>query len=160
LAGSKERSLWTNDEEEALREGIQKCVGYRSRGRFATPADFPLHECGPYSHIHVRRDSLGVVHRSWTVFCRPVPNASITIRNLFVAVQANCRTHRPQKLKCLISLCTKPVSILSVLFKPSVKARNPLNRLNAIFVLAADRTAKSSYLFNWSTSFAIGLCMG
>jgi hypothetical protein len=30
------------------------------------------------------------------------------------AVQANCRTHRPQKLKCLISLCTNPVSILSV----------------------------------------------
>jgi hypothetical protein len=29
-------------------------------------------------------------------------------------VQANCRTHRPQKLKCLISLCTNPVSVLSV----------------------------------------------
>ena len=28
--------------------------------------------------------------------------------------QANCRTHRPQKLKCLISLCTNRVSILSV----------------------------------------------
>jgi hypothetical protein len=34
-------------------------------------------------------------------------------------------------LKCLISLCTNPVSILSVLLKPSL---NPLNRLNAIFV--------------------------
>jgi hypothetical protein len=31
LAGSKERSLWTNDEEEALREGIQKCVGGSAR---------------------------------------------------------------------------------------------------------------------------------
>jgi hypothetical protein len=29
-------------------------------------------------------------------------------------VQANCRTHRPQKLECLISPCTNPVSILSV----------------------------------------------
>jgi hypothetical protein len=29
-------------------------------------------------------------------------------------VQAKCRTHRPQKLECLISLCTNPVSILSV----------------------------------------------
>jgi hypothetical protein len=29
-------------------------------------------------------------------------------------LQANCRTHRPQKLKRLISLCTNPVSILSV----------------------------------------------
>ena len=30
------------------------------------------------------------------------------------SLQANCRTHRPQKLKRLISLCTNPVSILSV----------------------------------------------
>jgi hypothetical protein len=29
-------------------------------------------------------------------------------------IQANSRTHRPQKLKCLISLFTNPVSILSV----------------------------------------------
>jgi GTPase involved in cell partitioning and DNA repair len=29
-------------------------------------------------------------------------------------IQASCRTHRPQKLKCLIALCTNPVSILSV----------------------------------------------
>jgi hypothetical protein len=39
-------------------------VGDRSRGRFATPADFPLHECSPYSHVHVRRESLGFVPRS------------------------------------------------------------------------------------------------
>jgi hypothetical protein len=30
------------------------------------------------------------------------------------ALQANCRAHRPQKLKCSISLYTNPVSILSV----------------------------------------------
>jgi hypothetical protein len=29
-----------------------------------------------------------------------------------------------------------------------LKPFNPLNRLNAIFVLAVDRIAKSSYLFN------------
>jgi hypothetical protein len=38
----------------------------------------------------------------------------------------NSRTHVPWKLKCSISLCTNPVSILSLLFKPSVKALNPL----------------------------------
>jgi hypothetical protein len=38
-------------------------VGGRSRGRFATPADFPLHDGTPCSHIHVRRGSLGFVHR-------------------------------------------------------------------------------------------------
>jgi hypothetical protein len=43
-----------------------------SRGRFATPAGFPLHDCSPYSHV--RCDSLGFVPRSRTLFCHPVPN--------------------------------------------------------------------------------------
>jgi hypothetical protein len=38
----------------------------------------------------------------------PQPSLSLDL-----SLQANCRTHRPQKLKCLISLCTNPVSILS-----------------------------------------------
>jgi hypothetical protein len=33
---------------------------YRSRGRFATPADFPLHEGTPYRGLHVRRWGLGL----------------------------------------------------------------------------------------------------
>jgi hypothetical protein len=33
-------------------------VGDRSRGRFATPADSPLQDCSPYSHVHARRDRL------------------------------------------------------------------------------------------------------
>jgi hypothetical protein len=33
----------------------------------------------------------------------------------------------------------------------------PLNRLNAIFLLAVDRIAKSPYQFNWSMSSATGL---
>jgi hypothetical protein len=36
-------------------------LGDRSRGRFATHADFPPHDCSPYSHVHVRRESLGFV---------------------------------------------------------------------------------------------------
>jgi hypothetical protein len=32
-----------------------------SRGRFATPADSPRHECSPCRGLHVRRDSLAVV---------------------------------------------------------------------------------------------------
>jgi hypothetical protein len=31
-----------------------------------------------------------------------------------LTIQTISKTHRPQKLKCLISLCTNPVSILSV----------------------------------------------
>jgi hypothetical protein len=48
--------------------------------------------------------------------------------------QVNSRTHVPQELTGLISLYTNPVSILASLFKPSLKARNPLNRLMAGFV--------------------------
>jgi hypothetical protein len=48
-----------------------------SRGRFATPAEFPRHDCSPYSHVHVRRESLGFVSRSRTILCRPVPNPNV-----------------------------------------------------------------------------------
>jgi hypothetical protein len=47
---------------------------------FATPADLPRHDCSPYSHEHVRRERLGVVPRSRTISCRPVPNPCM-IRN-------------------------------------------------------------------------------
>jgi hypothetical protein len=46
----------------------------------------------------------------------------------------NSRTHVPQKLTGLISLYTNPVSILTALFKPPVKALNPLNRLTQSLV--------------------------
>jgi hypothetical protein len=41
------------------------------------------------SRVHVRRESLGFVHRSRTIFCRPVRNLSVTIRNFCIAVR--CR---------------------------------------------------------------------
>jgi hypothetical protein len=72
---------------------IQRCksceslgfrVGDRSRGRFATPADFPPHDGTPYLELNVRLGSLGFVHRSRAISCRAV----LTIRNLFaIAVQ-------------------------------------------------------------------------
>jgi hypothetical protein len=47
---------------------IVKLEGFRvrdrSQGRFATPADFPLHDGTPYRVLHVRRWGLGLVHRS------------------------------------------------------------------------------------------------
>ena len=54
-------------------------MGGRSRGRFATPADFPPHDCSPYSHVHERRECLGFVHHSRTIFCRPV-RATLALR--------------------------------------------------------------------------------
>jgi hypothetical protein len=57
-------------------------------GRFATPADFPLHDGTPYRGLHVRRERLGFVPRSMTILCRAVPNPNVTIRHLCVAVGA------------------------------------------------------------------------
>jgi hypothetical protein len=54
-----------------------RIVGERSRGRFATPADFPLHDCSPYRGLYVRRERLGFVYRSRTIFCRRVPNLTL-----------------------------------------------------------------------------------
>jgi hypothetical protein len=48
-------------------------VGDRSRRRFATPADFLVRDCSPDRGLHVRRESVGFVHRSRSIFCRPVP---------------------------------------------------------------------------------------
>jgi hypothetical protein len=72
-------------------------VGDRSRGRFATPADFPRHFCSPYSGLHVHRESLGFVRRSRIIFCRPAPNPRVTIR-LFIAVRRDGRTSLRTKL--------------------------------------------------------------
>jgi hypothetical protein len=60
--------------EDAVREKVANRnegfrVGDRSRGCYATPAEFPLHDW-----LHVRPESLGFLHRSRAIFCRPVPN--------------------------------------------------------------------------------------
>jgi hypothetical protein len=70
---------------ESQRQGFR--VGGRSRGRFVAPADFPLHDGTSYSHVRVRRESLGFVHRSRAIFCRPVPSPTSPIRNFGVAVR-------------------------------------------------------------------------
>ena len=54
-------------------------MGDRSRGRRATPAEFPLHDGTPYQGLRKRRWGLGFVHHSWAILCRPVPNLSVTI---------------------------------------------------------------------------------
>jgi hypothetical protein len=54
-------------------------VGDRSRGRFATPADSALEHCSPYSLVHARREGLGFVRTTRTIFCRPVPNDSYRV---------------------------------------------------------------------------------
>jgi hypothetical protein len=94
-----------------------------SRGRFATPADFPLHDCSPYSHVHVRRRHLGFVHRPRTLFCRPVPNPNITIRNFCAAV------------RCFD-------------YAPSTSATSPVRR---VFPGWGHCRLKSRFAFTWLT---------
>jgi hypothetical protein len=71
---------------ESLRYGLR--VGDRSRGPFRDARLFPsLYKTVARTHnVHVRRETLGVVHRSRAIFCRPVPNLSVTIRNLFASL--------------------------------------------------------------------------
>jgi hypothetical protein len=67
-------------------------VGDRSRGRYALPADFPLHDGTPYRGLHVQRWGLGVVHRSRAGFCRAVPNPNATIRSFCIAESPRSRS--------------------------------------------------------------------
>jgi hypothetical protein len=90
--------------------------GRRSRGRFATPTDFPLQDCRPYSHVHERRERLGVVHRSRNIFCRPVPNPHVTIRNFSIAVAS-----QPPREGVGCSLCAPSAAKLVV--QPPLPAR-------------------------------------
>jgi hypothetical protein len=71
-------------------------VGDRSRGRFATPADFPLHDCTPCRELHERRNSVYVVPRSRAIFCLTVPDPNRPIRNFCVAVQRCLRRQLPR----------------------------------------------------------------
>jgi hypothetical protein len=62
-------------------------VGDRSRGRYATPADFTRHDGTSYRGLHARRESLGFVYRPRTILCRAVPNRRVAIRaNCCIAV--------------------------------------------------------------------------
>jgi hypothetical protein len=63
----------SSDQKVANRNGRDFRVGYRSRGRYATPADSPQHECTPYRELHARCERLGFVPRSRAIFCRAVP---------------------------------------------------------------------------------------
>jgi hypothetical protein len=95
VCASLEHSVRNQSTDEHPRAAMQKFAnrwvrfsGGRSltRGRFATPADSLQHDCSPYSHAHVRRDS-GFVHRSRDHFsAAPCQTLRVSIRNLVIAV--------------------------------------------------------------------------
>jgi hypothetical protein len=69
-AGPRNTQRPMYSDEKVANHNVSR-VGDRSRGRFATPADSPLQDCSPYSQVHVRRESLGFVHRSRTLYLSP-----------------------------------------------------------------------------------------
>jgi hypothetical protein len=44
---------------------------------------FLLHDCSPYSHVHVRRERFEICPSVKAIFCRPAPNLNVTIRATF-----------------------------------------------------------------------------
>jgi hypothetical protein len=82
----------------------------------------------------------------------------MTLLGYDCCIQVNSRTHRPQKLKMLnFSVFQSGIGFKCRYSNRPLKALTPLNRLNAIFVLAVDRIAKSPHLLNCSMSSALDL---
>jgi hypothetical protein len=72
-------------------------VGDRSRGRFATPAEFPLDDCSQYRGLHVRREFLVFVHRSGPFSVAPCQTLALrfaTFSPLYVVGAAVCLSGR------------------------------------------------------------------
>jgi hypothetical protein len=67
--GAADDAADTYSDANKLRIVPSRVFGWSSRGCFATPADFPRHDCSPYSHLHVRRERLQVslVQRPFSV---------------------------------------------------------------------------------------------
>jgi hypothetical protein len=84
LQGTAKRNSFANRGLKGLR------VGDRSRVRFLTPADSPLHDCSPCSHVHARRESFGI-RPSFA----PHANPNVAIRDFCVAVSRRSVSHRP-----------------------------------------------------------------
>jgi hypothetical protein len=90
------REAWsTAVETGANRIGVS---GGRSlTRRFATPADSPplYTKCSPLTKAtRTPRERLGFVYRSRAIFCRPVPNLNVTIRNLFPSLYGAARREK------------------------------------------------------------------
>jgi hypothetical protein len=82
-------------------------VGGRSRGRYATPADFDLgnflHEGSPYRALHVRRGVWDLSIVQGAILRRAVPSLSVTIRNFVTAVrpaEAEIKSERERGATC------------------------------------------------------------
>jgi hypothetical protein len=62
-----------------------------SRGRFATPADYPRHDGTSYRGLHVHRECLGFVHRSRDspFSVAPCQTYAVTIRNVCICTRSS-----------------------------------------------------------------------
>jgi hypothetical protein len=77
---------------------LKRVTGFRvrdrSRGRYATPADFLLHDGTSYRGLRVRHWGLGFVHRSRAIFCRPRAKPKLKSHLLQTAVGGGHRRRR------------------------------------------------------------------
>jgi hypothetical protein len=84
-----------------VRVRVRVRVRDRSRGRYATPADSPLHDGTRYRGLRVRRWGVGFVHSSRAILCRAVPNPKRYDSRLL---------HRCTTLACSSDGCLAPVA--------------------------------------------------
>jgi hypothetical protein len=94
--------VWTSQRQTAMNKlrivTLWIPGGDRSRGRFATPADFPLRDCRPYSHVNVRCERLGFVRIVQGPFS-VAPRKSVTIHHFPSAVRPLLACPSPVELK-------------------------------------------------------------
>jgi hypothetical protein len=77
----------TSTHSDTQRASMGFRAGGRSRGRFATSADFPRHDCSPVPRATRTPGTFGRCPSFKRHFLSPpVPNPSVTIRNFFIAV--------------------------------------------------------------------------
>jgi hypothetical protein len=97
--------------------------GDRSRGRFATPAEFPRDDCSPDSLVH--RKILGFVHRS-----RPfsVAHAKPNVRFATFGPPVGCHQPTVRKLHLLTMHPTCRLAFHSLTHLPSAVARKYVER--------------------------------
>jgi hypothetical protein len=93
---------------------------------FATPADFAQHDRSPFSHVHVRRERVGFVHRSRTIFCRPVPNHHVTIATFPTAARHGKSVN--QNRRAAYTMKTLRIVIENG-YRMSIKSKTPRHKV-------------------------------
>jgi hypothetical protein len=125
-------------------------VGDGSRGRYATPADFPRHGGTPYRGLRVRRFAWGLSIVQGPFSVAPCPNPNITIRNFCIAVRPCFGTPQAASLTPLSGRATVSLHALSRdTNRRPVAERRGRRGLAHLAPPAAAHTPRSSAAVSW-----------